>query len=79
MMKLVIPPTVVQAAIPAMFKNVPDSFFLDTMRFFEENAKLCYEGLKDVPGLTPLRPAGALYIVVRCETLYPISKTLGWG
>ncbi len=83
MMKLVAPPTVVQAAIPGIYRNVPESFYIDTMKFFEENARLCFEGLKDVPGLTPLMPKGAMYIMVsisqRCLYLCSLPNTLAWA
>ena len=30
----------------------------------QENAHLVYEGLKDVPGLNPIMPSGAMYMMV---------------
>ena len=63
-MKLLGPCTLIQAALPDMLKNIPDSYHESNMDFFEENARLCYEGLKDVPGLTPVMPAGAMYMIV---------------
>lgn len=63
-MKVVVPCTMTQAAIPDVFKNVPDSFIRQTMEVFESNANICYSTLKDVPGLNPIRPAGAMYIMV---------------
>ena len=62
--KLVAPPAVIQAAIPDIFKNTPDSFFTDTMEVFEKSASMCYSRLKDVPGLTPVLPDGAMYMMV---------------
>ena len=68
-MKLIAPATVIQAAVPGMLRNVPDSFHSDTMETFENNAKLCYSKLKDTPGITPVMPAGAMYMMVSdlCE------------
>ena len=63
--KLVAPASVIQAAIPDMFKNVPDSFFTDTMEVFERSASMCHSKLKDVPGLTPVLPHGAMYMMVK--------------
>lgn len=63
--KLVAPASLIQAAIPDMFKNTPESFFIETMEVFEKNASLCYSKLKDVPGLQPVMPEGALYMMVR--------------
>ena len=63
-MKIVVPCTMTQAAIPDIFKNVPDSFIRQTMEVFESNASICYSTLKDVPGLNPIRPSGSMYIMV---------------
>ena len=30
----------------------------------QENARLVYDGLKDVPGLNPIMPSGAMYMMV---------------
>ena len=30
----------------------------------QENARLVYEGLRDVPGLNPVMPSGAMYMMV---------------
>ena len=65
MTKLVAPASLVQAAIPDMIKNTPDSFFTKTMEVFENNASLCYSKLKGIPGLKPVMPEGALYMMVR--------------
>ncbi len=62
--KIVTPASIIQAAIPDMFKNTPESFFTDTMEVFEKNALLCYSKLTDVPGLQPVMPEGALCIMV---------------
>jgi tyrosine aminotransferase len=64
MTKLVAPASLIQAAIPDMLKNTPDSFFRETMEVFENNAILCYSKLKDVVGLKPVMPEGALYMMV---------------
>ena len=58
------PCAVIQAAIPDIFKNVPDSFFAETIATFEGNAVACYKKLSTVDGLTPVMPAGAMYMMV---------------
>lgn len=65
MTKLVAPATVIQAALPDMFNNIPEQFYTDTMELFERNASLCYSKLKAVPGLKPVMPEGAMYMMVR--------------
>lgn len=64
-MRLLNPATVVQAAIPSIFKNVPESFLLEMMEVFENNAKTSYSIFSRVPGLKPVMPAGSMYIMVR--------------
>ena len=65
MTKLVAPPAIIQAAIPDMFNNVPQQYYADNMEVFEKNASLCYSKLKEVPGLKPVMPEGAMYMMVR--------------
>ncbi len=65
LMKVLVPASMVQVALPDVLKNVPESFVRETMEVFESNADVCYSVLKDVNGLTPIRPAGSMYIMVR--------------
>ena len=62
--RLLNPSAVIQAALPAIFKNVPESFFAQTMEVFENNAKTSYSILSKVPGLHPVMPAGSMFIMV---------------
>ena len=62
--RLLNPSAVIQAAIPAIFKKVPQSFFDQTMEVFENNAKTCYSILSSLPGLKPVMPAGSMFIMV---------------
>lgn len=64
-MRLLNPATVVQAAIPSIFTNVPQSFLSETMEVFENNAKTSYFVFSSMPGLKPVMPAGAMYLMVR--------------
>ena len=38
------------------------------LRTLEANAAFTYERLARVDGLTPVRPAGAMYVMVACDT-----------
>ena len=58
------PCAAVQAAIPDIFKNVPESFFRQTIAVFEGNAHACYDRLNGTPGLNPIMPSGAMYMMV---------------
>lgn len=64
-MRLLNPSSVVQASIPSIFKNVPESYLASTMDVFENNAKTSYSVFSSIPGLTPVMPAGSMYIMVR--------------
>ena len=63
-MKLLGPCTLIQAAIPDML-TIPASYHEANLAKFEENAKLCFKGLENAPGLRPIMPAGAMYMMVR--------------
>ena len=63
-MKLLGPCTFNQAALPYIFENVPESYHQHSMDIFERNGTLCCEMLKDVPGISPIMPAGAMYMMV---------------
>ena len=69
-MKLLGPCTLIQGALPDIFKNVPESFHKHNMDIFEENAKGCMEELQGVPGLRPVMPAGAMYMMVSATTVH---------
>ena len=70
-MRLLNPATIVQAAIPSIFKNVPQSFLSETMDVFENNAKTSYSIFSKVAGLKPVMPAGSMYIMVSQKKMQP--------
>ena len=70
-MKLLGPCTFNQAALPYIFENVPESYHQRSMDIFERNGTLCCEMLKDVPGISPIMPAGAMYMMVSILWLWP--------
>ncbi|XP_066978424.1 tyrosine aminotransferase-like isoform X7 [Macrobrachium rosenbergii] len=55
--------TLVQGALPAILSNTPKSFFDDTIKQIEDNAKMCYRSISAVPGLKPIMPQGAMYMM----------------
>ena len=63
-MKLLGPCTFTQAALPYIFENVPESYHQRSMDIFERNATVCCEMLKDIPGISPIMPTGAMYMMV---------------
>lgn len=64
-MKLLGPCTLIQAALPHIFKNTPQSYHDRNMLLIQRNAELVYEGLQRAPGLTPIMPSGSMYMMVR--------------
>ncbi|CAG5133419.1 unnamed protein product, partial [Candidula unifasciata] len=58
------PNTLIQSAIPEILGNTAMSFYTDTLNYIENNAKLFYKHLYDAPGLNPVMPQGAMYMMV---------------
>lgn len=56
--------TIVQGALPTILGSTPKSFFDDTLRQIQDNAKLCYTAISATPGLRPVMPQGAMYMMV---------------
>ena len=55
--------SLIQSAIPEIL-NTPESFHENTMDILQENARLCSEMLKEIPGLRVVEPQGAMYLMV---------------
>ncbi|XP_054164367.1 tyrosine aminotransferase-like [Oppia nitens] len=68
--RLVGPNSVTQGALPYILKNTPKSFFDSTIEFLHINATLAYDVLSQVPGLRPIMPSGAMYIMVSVDMIY---------
>ncbi|XP_076686619.1 tyrosine aminotransferase isoform X3 [Andrena cerasifolii] len=56
--------TLVQGALPAILRNTPQKFYDDTMRTLHSHSKLAYNSIVKIPGLKPIMPAGAMYMMV---------------
>ncbi|XP_061783869.1 tyrosine aminotransferase isoform X3 [Nerophis lumbriciformis] len=56
--------TIVQGALEGILNNTPESFYHDTVRFLKSNAEICFNELSTVPGLNPIMPSGAMYLMV---------------
>lgn len=61
------PNTLVQAAIPDILDKVPSTFYSDTIGIVQRNAVTCYAALSSCPGLTPVMPCGAMYMMVKID------------
>ncbi|ETE68168.1 Tyrosine aminotransferase [Ophiophagus hannah] len=58
------PCTAVQGALGHIFHHTSPEFYHNTLSFLKSNAALCYAALSTVCGLKPVRPQGAMYLMV---------------
>ncbi|KAK7483042.1 hypothetical protein BaRGS_00025705 [Batillaria attramentaria] len=58
------PNTLIQAALPDILKNTPPEFFHNTIQYIQQNAELFYKRFTKIPGLKPVMPQGAMYMMV---------------
>ncbi|PBC31923.1 Tyrosine aminotransferase [Apis cerana cerana] len=56
--------TLVQGALPAILKNTPQEFYDDVMKTLYNHSKLAYDYTIKIPGLKPIMPNGAMYMMV---------------
>ncbi|XP_048828321.1 tyrosine aminotransferase [Brienomyrus brachyistius] len=59
--------TIVQGALENILNDTPQEFYHDTVSFLKSNSEICYSALSSIPGLTPIRPSGAMYLMVGIE------------
>merc|ERR1719154_993333 len=59
--------TLVQGALPTILKSTPKSFFDHTISVIKKNAALAFQKLRGVPGLMPVMPQGAMYMMVKAD------------
>lgn len=62
--KIVGPNAIVQGALPSILQDTPEEFFENTKAVISANAKIFYNKLRRVPGLLPVKPSGAMYMMV---------------
>jgi len=58
------PASLLQVAVRPLLHQTPQSYYDDMIRKLEEGARVSYEALRGVPGLSPTRPSGAMYMMV---------------
>uniref|UniRef100_A0A8C6Z1X6 Tyrosine aminotransferase n=1 Tax=Nothoprocta perdicaria TaxID=30464 RepID=A0A8C6Z1X6_NOTPE len=61
------PCTIVQGALEHILDRTPPEFYHNTLSILKSNADLCYAALSAIPGLQPVQPAGAMYLMVGIE------------
>ncbi|XP_013777110.1 tyrosine aminotransferase-like [Limulus polyphemus] len=58
------PCTLIQGALPTILKETSQQFYNETIECVRRNAEKSYTILSKVPGLNPIMPAGAMYMIV---------------
>ncbi|KAL3860323.1 hypothetical protein ACJMK2_010462 [Sinanodonta woodiana] len=61
------PSSIIQGAVEGILTKTPQSFFKETIDFVETNASLFYDNIVRVPGLHPVMPQGAMYMMIGIE------------
>ncbi|XP_078061046.1 tyrosine aminotransferase [Mustelus asterias] len=61
------PCTIVQGALENILNKTTQEFYAGTISFLKSNADLCFDALIMVPGLQPIRPCGAMYLMVAID------------
>jgi len=59
--------TFIQGALPTILKNTPKSFFENAIDVIKKNADLAFTKLRNTPGLIPIMPRGAMYMMVKVD------------
>lgn len=58
------PNSVIQASLQDILHHTPSTFYDQTMKALEHNAKLSLDIVSKIPGLTPVQPQGAMYMMI---------------
>lgn len=56
--------SLVQGAIPDILQKTPQKFYDELVETLQNHANIAYQMLKEIPGLKPIMPAGAMYMMV---------------
>ncbi|XP_072762193.1 tyrosine aminotransferase [Anoplolepis gracilipes] len=56
--------TLIQGALPAILRQTPQNFFDDVIHTLHSHTKLAYNCIIKIPGLKPIMPDGAMYMMV---------------
>lgn len=56
--------TLVQGALPAILRNTPQKFYDELVETLQNHAIIAFQILKDIPGLSPIMPSGAMYMMI---------------
>lgn len=56
--------TLIQGALPSILRNTPQKFYDDVANTLHTHSKLAYNCISKIPGLKPIMPGGAMYMMV---------------
>uniref|UniRef100_A0A0N4ZB32 Tyrosine aminotransferase n=1 Tax=Parastrongyloides trichosuri TaxID=131310 RepID=A0A0N4ZB32_PARTI len=65
--KIVGPCALMQGALPKILKETPQSYFEESRKIIELNAKLFFNAFSEIPGLKPIMSNGAMYMMVKID------------
>ena len=65
--KIVGPCALVQGALPKILDRTPASFFEQIKDILAANSSIALERLSHIPGLYPIKPSGAMYLLVEFD------------
>ncbi|TNY17346.1 tyrosine aminotransferase [Rhodotorula diobovata] len=63
------PNSTMQRALPAILANTPERFYLETMDELKRVGEALFDRLERIPGLTPRKPQGAMYLICQYSGL----------
>ncbi|KAL0078054.1 tyrosine aminotransferase [Phycomyces blakesleeanus] len=58
------PNSVIQAALPEILLKTPESYYAGNIKQLELNTKISVDAVSKIPGLSPVKPQGAMYMMV---------------
>lgn len=59
--------TLIQGALPKILSSTPPEFFSSAINLVHKNAKIAFKKLRGVPGLLPVMPSAAMYMMVKVD------------
>jgi len=61
------PNSLIQGALPTILADTPESFYAEVSDTLKRHAEYLYEGLSQIETLSPIKPGGAMYMMVKVE------------
>lgn len=69
------PNSLVQSAVVDLLEKTPESYYKRIMSIVQENAEIAYDKLSKLPGISPKKPTGAMYMMIGIDFKhFPLIK-----